>query len=552
MPNQLGTYPLICIADKPRLTCDVLVNGVKETIAIGIYHPNKNRVNFEDDIPVNINENTISNYITKDYLGDILTNNVKFTGVKKTDTYEINLKTKTNDVNVILTREIYPEGRWTKFNIYYTINNGTKWNILAGDLTSKRDSETEQEYWDRVEYSIQMELNISAILAVTTDNFQYISFAVIQFEREKPLQALKVYCNFYKKSLTNFKFSNEENKPLGPNSSTGGGNGNFDDSSDPVDFPSLPSFGAVNTGFITMYNISLTETVSLSNWLWSKDFLENLPKLFQNPIESVISMHSVPVTNLLTTPSNLILGTIDSKISTKKVLNQYTELNMGTLNVNEYWGGFLDYAPNTKIQIYMPYVGVRSLNTDEVMGSRLELQYQIDSLNGCGVALLKVSRDNLNSVLYRFPCDLMTKYPVTGRDMTELYKSIAGIALTSASTVALGGLGSVGVGASTLISAGTSASQSALHLKDNVRQNGSSSSCYGQLDVKTPYLIIERPVQSRPSNYSYYEGYTSNVEVTLSEMIGYVEVEKIYPTSVFCNETEMNEIENLLRKGVLI
>ena len=58
-----------------------------------------------------------------------------------------------------------------------------------------------------------------------------------------------------------------DNDPYSPggDSGTGGGTGSFDGTGDNIDFPSLPTLSAVDTGFITLFNPSSAQLKSLAN-----------------------------------------------------------------------------------------------------------------------------------------------------------------------------------------------------------------------------------------------------------------------------------------------
>ena len=50
----------------------------------------------------------------------------------------------------------------------------------------------------------------------------------------------------------------------------------------------------------------------------------------------------------------------------------YKYINCGSFTFNKYWGAYIDYNPYTQVQIYLPYIGVKTLDTHELMGKRTE------------------------------------------------------------------------------------------------------------------------------------------------------------------------------------
>lgn len=78
------------------------------------------------------------------------------------------------------------------------------------------------------------------------------------------------------------------NDPYNPggNSGGGGGEGNFDNTTIPVDIPALPTLSAVDTGFISLYNPSLSQLNDLASYMWSDLFdLDTFKKNFRRPNE---------------------------------------------------------------------------------------------------------------------------------------------------------------------------------------------------------------------------------------------------------------------------
>ena len=56
------------------------------------------------------------------------------------------------------------------------------------------------------------------------------------------------------------------------NTGAGGGFGDHDNTSDPIDIPSSPSISAASTGFISLFNPSLAQLKELASYMWSDLF----------------------------------------------------------------------------------------------------------------------------------------------------------------------------------------------------------------------------------------------------------------------------------------
>ena len=89
--------------------------------------------------------------------------------------------------------------------------------------------------------------------------------------------------------------------------------------------------------------------------------------------------------------------------------------------------------------------------------------------------------------------------------------------------------------------------------KTHVSRSGSMNGSVGLLDDFTPYLILHRPKQSLAADFKSFKGYPSNITAILSSLSGYTEVEYIHLTGINgATDTELTEIENLLKNGVII
>ena len=89
--------------------------------------------------------------------------------------------------------------------------------------------------------------------------------------------------------------------------------------------------------------------------------------------------------------------------------------------------------------------------------------------------------------------------------------------------------------------------------KVTTQRVGNISGGVSLMDDFVPYLIVHRPIQSLAQNYAQNKGYTSNISAALSSLNGYTEVEYIHLDGISgATDAELNEIERLLKEGVII
>lgn len=328
----------------------------------------------------------------------------------------------------------------------------------------------------------------------------------------------------------------------GGESDTGGGTGDFDGTSVDVDFTALPTLSAVDTGFITLYNPSLAQLQSLASYMWSGLFdLDTFKKLFADPMQAILGLSIVPGPVPNGGTQNVRIGNIDSGISMTKALTQYIDIDCGTLNVEEFWGAYLDYEPYTKAEIFLPFIGVHQISIDDIMNKAVQIKYHIDLLSGGCACEIKCG----GSVLYTFIGSCAVSIPVTGSDWTNLINGVLSAASAIGTMVATGG-------ASAPAAVSTLASTAVNSLKPSIEKSGSIAGAGGLLAGKVPVLILTRPRQALPGNQNAFTGYPAFITRSLGSLSGYTEVHSIRLSVPNATEAEIDEIEELLKGGVIL
>ena len=335
-------------------------------------------------------------------------------------------------------------------------------------------------------------------------------------------------------------YTQDPYSPGGPSDADGGA-GDFDNTGDDVDFPALPTLSAVDTGFITIYNPTVTQLKNLCNYMWSNGFdLDTLKKLFADPMDAVLGLSIVPVSVPASGAATVSVGNISTGLTMDKATTQYVEVDCGTLNVNEYWGAYLDYEPFTKAEIYLPYIGTHAIAVDDIMKKAVSVKYHVDILSGACVAYVKCG----GSVLYSFIGQCASSIPISGNDWTNVINGVLSIAGSIGSMVATGG-------ASAPSALPGLASTAVNSLKPTVEKSGSLSGTAGIMGIQKPYLILTRPRQAVPAGQNDFVGYPSFITAELSTLSGYTEIEKIHLENIPATAAELEEIETILLSGVI-
>lgn len=334
----------------------------------------------------------------------------------------------------------------------------------------------------------------------------------------------------------------DSDDPYDDDSDDGGGNGS-DDGDDNIDIPNLPDLSAVDTGFINLFTPSIPQIKALARFMWSTDFFDNIIKLWTDPMQVILGLSIVPVTVPTAGAAEVTVGNVSTGVSMNKASSQYVSVDCGSIKVNEYYGSYLDYAPYTKISIYLPYCGTHALDCDEVMNETLHVVYHVDILSGACVAFIKVG----NKVLYTFTGNCATNIPVTGENFSRMVTGAIN------ATAMLGATALSGGAAAPITAAGlASTAATVMTSKPDVEHSGSVSGSTGLLAIQKPYLIRERPRACVPRYQNKFLGYPSFTYKKLSDLSGYTEVEEIHLEKMTCTEAEAEEIIDLLEKGVIL
>lgn len=335
-------------------------------------------------------------------------------------------------------------------------------------------------------------------------------------------------------------------KPEDDNTPPGGGNGPYTDSSHRIGPAALPKTSALSAGFVKAYMPSAAQMQALSSYMLTDSFIEGVKKLMANPIDYIMGLHMIPVTPT-TTNSTIKVGGVDTQIGSALVTNEYVQYDCGTLDISEFWGSFIDYAPATKAELYLPFIGTVPLDIDDIMGTpcTLHLYYNINVLSGSCTAFLDCQTGKkLNSVCYYWNGSMLSEIPVTGNDYSNK---------VNAAFSAVGNL--IGVAATgnpgNAVGLVQNMAQATLQ-KPTIQKSGVMGGDAGMLSEFQPFVILTRPVQALPKNFNKLKGNTSMIGGKISSFSGFLQVDSVDLSGIPCTDAERNEIEALLKEGVFV
>lgn len=306
--------------------------------------------------------------------------------------------------------------------------------------------------------------------------------------------------------------------------------------------PTAPTGNA--SALWSVYHPTQAQVDSFGAWLWGSPFLTNIGKLFQNPIDGVISLHKIFATPVDSGTGTIVVGTLDSEVPSATVNQQYVYVNCGSVNCYENFGNVFDYSPHTQVSLYLPFIGIVPLDANDVMRSSINVTYGVDVYTGACLAMVSVSRDGNTVNMYQYAGVASVEYPLSNVQNGQLVSGLLAIGAGVASMVATGGVTTPAVGA---VVGGVAASANS-----NVGKSGGFSGNSGAMGGKIPYLILQRPQTKVADNFVYLNGYPTNVSGKLGNFSGQVTVKHVHVEGIAATDKELIEIESLLKSGILI
>ena len=284
----------------------------------------------------------------------------------------------------------------------------------------------------------------------------------------------------------------------------------------------------------SIYNPTLEQVNQFGSWLWSSNFVEQLKKLFNDPMQAIIGLHKVYSPVQTSGQGTIKCGYLDSGVPSKLVSEQYVTVDCGSVDLQEYFGNVFDYPPYTEVSIYLPFIGIRQLDPSDVMRSTISVKYHIDVLTGACLAEVNVQRDAVGGTLYTFSGDAAVRYPVSSGSYMGIVSGLIGVATSAVSGNLLPALSGV------------------TRLHTNVDHSGSFTGNAGAMASKIPYLIISRPQTAMADKFETLSGYPSNTFTPLSVCKGFTQVKYCHVENLNATDSEKQEIEQLLKEGVIL
>ena len=362
---------------------------------------------------------------------------------------------------------------------------------------------------------------------------------------------------------------------VGEESTTGGGGGDFDASSDPIDIPDAPEWGVTSAGFIRVYKTSVSGLSTLGEELFpplqytnpgsisSNDVvsaivdgvnslltvLANIPSFFEQLtantlINYVIDCHVIPVTPSVGSSEAIKVGPRTLVTSADRVSSDYVDVPCGSISIGEYYANFADYLSTAKL--YLPFVGFVPCRPEWFQNASLSVDYRFNVIDGSFVVYVRAGGAHVgrgsSTIVGQYAGSACMHLPITG---TTYASMVAGLVGAGSGMIAGAASGNVAALATSAI-AGAQA-------HGDVASSNAYNSSAAFLSCRRPFLMIERPVSSYARNYQHEVGIPANVYGKLSDVSGFCSMVNVHVDGISgATETEKAEIKRLLAQGVIV
>lgn len=277
-----------------------------------------------------------------------------------------------------------------------------------------------------------------------------------------------------------------------------------------------------NSNLVLMYNPTSAELSSFNDFLYSgiTDSIANtLKKLTSDPLQYIVSLGLVHFTPPVGAKTPITFGGIDTGVTANRITKQMKSFDCGYIDIKNEFKSFVDF--NGRASIYLPYIGFRELDLNELRGSRIRLKYNIDMLTGSCIAYLHISRDSRGSGdckiynnMYFFEGNCMLQVPMFATDNRGAIQSLLSVAGAGVSLATGNPFGFA-----------TGITEAVTQQKVSVGRAGSIGSNYGYMSGQEAFIMIERPIMQVPFNFGAFEGWTSNIYSKVSNLSGYTEID---------------------------
>ena len=318
------------------------------------------------------------------------------------------------------------------------------------------------------------------------------------------------------------------------------------------------------TKFNSGYIMNLSDVEALENFLNTPSWRDLINSFWRNePIQNICSLTVYPFDLTKVIPFG-IDGTIHINNQDTEVHGIFARSALSLARITlcnkqiiPYFNNFLDYAPYTRIEVFIPFLGIIELSTSEFMGKVLRIDYVFDF--NSGMASVYIMADEVIKITKM--AQVGQQIPIGSSNQRTMFQSlllgIGGLGISAAAPFVMprrtfsAQMGHIGGMAIDDVKS-TVNTISNMQMETTVRGDLTNAflSYYAPNNV---YIIYTRPTIQEPSTYKSLIGKPSLMSKKLNQCFGFTQINSIHLENFDSALTEeLTEIENLLTQGIIL
>lgn len=319
--------------------------------------------------------------------------------------------------------------------------------------------------------------------------------------------------------------------------------------------PKLTSAGAFNT----FYALSESELKSFANELWTADenkfnqIIQGLMLMGESPMDGIISLQLYPFSlinlSTLATTQPIQIGRTQLNTTATKIKGLNAVIDLGSINLRNYFDSFFDYEPYSTATLYIPYCGSIQLSLNDTTGKTISIKLIVDYNSGICTAV--VFSDGI-PIVYKNGV-IGQQISVTGTDNATMASNAISSSLNMLNSASNFIAGGKDVSSTIQNSANLLASSFDYSAMRTIYQTqGANSSQINMYQPQKPHIIINLAEFDVADDFGKYHGFRCDFYDFINSLNGYVETDTPILTNINATEDEKNIIIELMRGGFYV
>ena len=292
------------------------------------------------------------------------------------------------------------------------------------------------------------------------------------------------------------------------------------------------------------YVMSKSRLQQLGRFLWSYNFYDFIQNLNSSPIENIVSIKMLPFEIPGGEDEEIVLGNVATGVLGKPVDIDYNckhVINSGGTTIAKKYSAkynYLNSAPYTKLSIFLPYIGFKSLDPAVFLDKKLLVEYICDIITGSCVAMIYAD----NVPITQFTGEIGLDVPISAGNRAQVEAGIlqsVGQVATSAMSQNAGGM----IGGALSI----------LNQSYHTDTQGIASPCCNSFITHDVFYILDTPCVQFPSRYAHTHGLPLFLSKTLRNVKGFTVCENVDTSGIpGATQEEKEMIKQALESGVYL